>query len=364
MRGPISDTSPPQSASAARAETTRAAAKPEQSTQASGLIALQRLAGNRAVGLMLQRQAAAGPLGYDPATLEQEGKLPGAGSPVQAVQRQGGPAAIKSVSSTTVFHDPNIIRRPGAQIAASHGRAGAVGWTTPRFNIQFPRVTATDIEVTTTIDWDMELDSAYSGGRLSVLQEHEQGHVRIGQEKARANFGDALSNALSALPDFTAANRAGIVAARNAAATGFQTDEGTASRDYDTADYPRMVLAYYGVRTPLATLAAGSAGIGKLVRAIGTFISLSGGKVSSTTALTRANAVIDARSALSDDDLARLQYNSGFQALVARCAAVANEVRGRAELDETARDRAWALAAVLGDFRWSADEVLRTVGAI
>jgi hypothetical protein len=314
---------------------------------------------------MLQRQAAPTELGYEPASLEAEGKLPGAGATVHTLQRQAPASTIKSVSTVVVFHDPNIIRRPGAQIAASHGRPGAVGWTTPRYTMAFPRVTATDIDVVTTIDWDMELDSAYTGGRGSVLQDHEQGHVRIGQEKARSNFSDQLSTALSALPDFTAANRAGIVAARNAAATGFSTDEGAASLSYDQADYPRMVLAYFGVRTPLATLAAGSAGIGRLVGSMRSFIALGDmARIPSATATTRANAVTDARTALSDDDLAKLQYNSGFQALAGRCREVADRLRARTELDETSRDRAWAVSAVIADFRWSAEDVLRTIGAI
>jgi hypothetical protein len=326
-----------------------------------GLIALQRQAGNRAVNLVLQRQAATGALAFDPDLLRLEGKTPGAGG--YSVQRQATPSSIKQVTTAVIFNEPTIIRKPAAEIVAEHGKKGIAGWTTPWYNLSFPVVTENEVQVKTVMDFKMELDSTYRGGFLSVLQDHEQGHVRIGQEKAKATFGDQLGSALQALPDFRRAKP--ILDARDAAASAFGSQEGGASRAYDDTDYPRMVNAYYGAKTPLANLIAGSAGIRRLTNAIWSLIVLSGKKrLTSTTVAARAEAVAKARDVLPDDDLERLQYNLGFKGFAARCGSVVSDLQQRSDIDEGAKGHLFEVASVLGDFKWKVDDVLITIGAI
>ena len=333
--------------------------------QSSGLqarlLALQRLAGNQAVDLALQRQTAASPLGLDPAELEIEGNTPGAG--VLGVQRQAGSPPVKQVSTAVVFAEPEIIRKPSSEIVAEHGRKGVAGWTTPFYAIKFPVVTENEIQVQTVISFKMELDNTYRGGFLSVLQDHEQGHVRIGQEKAKATFGDQLGNALQALPDYKQTKP--IAEARNAAASAFAKQEGAASKAYDDTDYPRMAEAYYGARTPLSKLIAESSGVRRLTNAMWSLMVLSGKKtLTSGTVDARADAVSKARYDLPDDDMERLQYNLGFKGYAGRCSSVVSELRQRADLDDKAQGQLRYLADVLGDFKWKVDDVLITAGAI
>jgi hypothetical protein len=326
-----------------------------------GLLALQRQAGNRAVNLVLQRQAATGPLALDPDQLRLEGKTPGAGA--TSLQRQAAPAPMKQVSTLVIFHEPTIIRKPSAEIVAGHGRQGIAGWTTPYYDLTFPKVAENEIQAQTVIDFKMELDSSYRGGFLSVLQDHEQGHVRIGQEKAKATFGDQLGSVLQGLPDFRRAKP--ILDARDAAARAFESQEGDASRVYDDTDYPRMVNAYYGAKTPLAKLIARSAGIRRLTNAMWSLIVLSGKKkLTSATVAARAEAVAKVRDVLPDDDLERLQYNLGFKGYAARCGSVVSELQQRSDLDEGAKGHLFEAASVLGDFKWKVDDVLITIGAI
>lgn len=325
------------------------------------LLALQRQAGNQAVDLALQRQTAASAIGFDPAELEIKGKTPGAGA--IGVQRQAGPQPVKQVSTAVVYEEPEIIRKPSSEIVAEHGRKGIAGWTTPFYEIKFPVVSENEIQVQTVITFKMELDNTYRGGFLSVLQDHEQGHVRIGQEKAKATFGDQLGNALQALPDYKQTKP--IVEARNAASDAYVKQEGAASKAYDDTDYPRMVNAYYGASAPLSKLIAESAGVRRLTNAMWSLMVLSGKKrLTSGTVAARADAVANARYELPDDDMERLQYNLGFKGYVGRCSSVVSELRQRADLDNDAQGQLRYLADALGDFIWKVDDVLITAGAI
>jgi hypothetical protein len=325
------------------------------------LVAAQRQAGNQAVDLALQRQTATGVPGFDLAELQVKGHTSGAGA--IAVQRQASPPPIKLSTTAVIFKEPDIIRKPSSEIVAEHGRKGIAGWTTPFYEIKFPVVKDNEIQVDTVISFKMEMDNTYRGGFLSVLQDHEQGHVRIAQEKAKATFGDQLGNALQAMPDYK--QRKPIADARDAAVAAFSTQEGAASKAYDDTDYPRMANAYYGVKTPLAKLIAQSTAIRRLTNAMWSLMVLSGKKrLSPTTVATRANAISKARDVLPDDDMDILQYNMGFKGYLGRCSAVVSELRQRSDLDDDAQAHLRDTADVFGDFVWKVDDVLITAGAI
>lgn len=325
------------------------------------LLAAQRQAGNHAVDLALQRQAATGLPEFDLAVLQVTGQTPGAGA--IAVQRQTSPPPIKLSSATVIFKEPDIVRKPSSEIVTEHGRKGIAGWTTPFYEIKFPVVKENEIQVDTVISFKMEMDNTYRGGFLSVLQDHEQGHVRIGQEKARATFGDQLGNALQALPNYK--QQKPIVDARDAAIKAFAKQEGAASKAYDDTDYPRMANAYYGVKTPLVKLIAQSTAIRRLTNAMWSLMVLSGKKkLSATTVAARANAVSKARDMLPDEDMDMLQYNLGFKGYLRRCSGVISELRQRSDMDDDAQAHLRDAGDVLGDFVWKVDDVLITAGAI
>ncbi len=243
------------------------------------------------------------------------------------VQRENGSGAAAPVAApatptaniTLTVNPPTIVRSPEADISASHGAEGIAGWCTPAYNVSVTSRTATTIGMTVTLSFTIELASEYTGDRLSVLSDHENGHVIIGERLARQHFVTDLQTNLQALPNFSAGPpiQAQIVAAAN----GFTTAEGTESRAYDTADYPRMREAYFGVRTPLADLAAASAPIQRMIDALQAFNSY----VTNMDALDTdesalenvTHPIIEARTALSQTDVSRLQYNPEFKTLVA-----------------------------------------------
>lgn len=242
------------------------------------------------------------------------------------VQREGGggaaPAAAPAsptANITLTVNAPTIVRSPEADISASHGAENIAGWCTPAYNVSVTSRTATTIGMTVTLSFTIELASEYTGDRLAILSDHENGHVRLGERLARQHFVTDLQSNLQALPNFSAAPsiQGHIVTAAN----GFTTAEAAESAAYDAADYPRMREAYFGARTPLADLAAASAAIQRMIDALQAFNSYVTGMDAIDTdesALENVtHPIIEARTALSQVDVSRLQYNPEFKTLVA-----------------------------------------------
>jgi hypothetical protein len=308
-------------------------AAPLSNAAINPLIELQQMVGNRAVQRMIehthpgvQREAAeTGTAGteeeepFDTSGMGKQGKTPGHGNtggpPPETgqIQRQGGGAGGSVTANPTyTVNPPTIVRKPAADIAAGHGQADAAGWTTPRFNFGVPFANPSRIDFTVTMDFDMELASEYTGDTLSVLQDHEMGHVNIGRDKGKAHLVDDLESDFEGM---AALSPPAITASRDNAISVFQNEEGLASGDYDSTDYPRMHQAYLGARTPLADLEGADGTIRHMAAMLrsfnGTVMAATPGQVE-----ILAQDVIDARSGLSTDALSVLQYNGEFKSLV------------------------------------------------
>jgi hypothetical protein len=249
--------------------------------------------------------------------------------------------------------------KPAADIAEAHDRPGVAGWTTPAYEIEVPHVDQDDIDVDVTLDFNIELAEEYTGDTLKVLRDHEYGHVEIGKDVGSEHLVDGLHDDLSALPDFSSAPP--IQGAIVSTAQEFNAAEGNASRAYDNIDYPRMQQAYLGARTPLTDLEAASTKIASMAEALRDF----------NTALPQADEddvvglaqeMIDARDGLDDDELARLQYNGEFKALVRECQGITEAfvesyhwdlwIIEFSTLDEAARQKLNELKIVLEGFTW------------
>jgi hypothetical protein len=294
----------------------------------------------------------------DPSGPEVAEELPGHGTSLTAtmVQRDNGggsaaPAAGTTATINFVANPPSIDRWPEQAISAAHGRPNTAGWCTPRHDIQVPNLTQRTITVNATLDFMIELASEYSGGRLNVLQDHEQAHVIIGTRVARETLVTGRKAEVETMPDISA--RASIQAALNRSSSNFSTREGTESQIYDDNDYPRMVEAYFGVRAPLADLAAAAPNVQSLVTAVTAFNFQTESSVTTGASNTAqvAAAVTSAASALDSVNHARLQYNPEFKVMVATGKEVAESLKH--SLPESERQVIGAMTAALGEFNWT-----------
>jgi hypothetical protein len=318
------------------------------------------------LGLQLQGEEEAVPTPDTPLSTEGLGiepqELPGHGERGRqaVVQRQGGgpPAPAAAAGPTAninlTVNAPQIVRLPEATISANHGRPNVAGWCTPSYNVQPIARTPNSISLTVTLDFRIELASEYTGGRLAVLQDHEQGHVIIGERVARQHFVNGMRTALQALPNFNSIPP--IQTALQTAANNFVRDEGAQSQAYDNSDYPRMREAYLGVQTPLADLAAASAQVQAMVDATEAFIghasTINTSEPENTELLRLAEQVRQARTALSEQDLARLQYNPEFKYLISACQNLASTLVDSVAEEE--RPYMEELIFVLNSFTWQA----------
>ncbi|HUF39215.1 MAG TPA: hypothetical protein VMN57_11890 [Anaerolineales bacterium] len=350
----------------------------ERPAAEDAVMKLQHQVGNRAVqrlvreaGANTQRQSA--PVAEEEeepintAGLGVRGTTPGHGDlgnedrpPPPDVQRQGGGGGGGvSANLTYTKNNPTIIRKPAADIASGHGQADAAGWTTPKYNIAVPFANPTRIDINVSLDFDMELASEYTGATLSVLQDHENGHVNIGREKGQTHLVDDLE---SSLESNAALSRPIIQAAVQSASNTFVSEEQTESQRYDAVDYPRMHQAYLGARTPLADLESASGSIRNAAAKLRSFI---GGVTVGTQgqAAIFANDATDACQALSTNDLSVLQYNPEFKSLVASARTKIDEYIESFQYDfwiiefslltDTTRSALGTLAMALNAFTWS-----------
>ena len=256
------------------------------------------------------------------------GKTPGHGNlgaatllTAPTIQRQNGGSGSVTANITFTVNAATIIEKPAADIASAHGRAGVAGWTTPRYAVGVPFANTGQIDITVTLDFDMELATEYTGDRRTILQDHENGHVNIGRDEAQEHFVDGLE---AALESQSALSRASIQTAIQNAETQFVAQEAAESQSYDTSDYPRMTQAYHGARTPLADLESASGNISRMARYLRSF---NGAVMLALQGQVRllAQYVIDAIGALSTDELSQLQYNPEFKGLVSTAGSKIDE---------------------------------------
>ncbi len=200
---------------------------------------------------------------------------------------------------------PTIVRPSEASLNKKYG-ANIAGWTKPKIRIRVLPGRGRTINLQVTLNFKMELAKEFTGGRLTILQDHENGHVTIGNKLAQTHAVSDLKKNIEALPRITQASVKRLV---NAAHAKFKTEEGKKAKAYDKVDYPRMKLAYFGEKTPLADLSKSYPNIKTMVGSLNAF--KSGADKSNFASL--GGAVLTADKALSKDDLARLQYNATFK---------------------------------------------------
>jgi hypothetical protein len=372
-----------------------------RSQRQASVLQLQQLHGNRYVQGILARQGTNGSiqrqdepeqeLGTEGLGLEE--KLEGHPSlgMAPAIQREGeeestdgdGAGASGTTANITLtVNDPNVTRPSQAEIEASHSGANIAGWTTPADGISVGSRDANSIDITITIDFEMELASEYIGDRLNILRDHEDHHCTIGANLAQEHLVDNLRTALEAMPDFR--NTGAIQTAFQTAHTNFVRAEGTDSRAFDAADYSRMEGAYYGLRTPLADLASATPAVQTMVTTIDNFNSgataepeaeaaepsgetapptpeesgtpAQGGAAAEQSNSTRIigliQPVIDARSALATVDVDRLQYNNEFKGKVSTASGHVDTLTAR-PLNEAAQSKLQELQTTLASFTWT-----------
>jgi hypothetical protein len=337
------------------------------------LIGLQQRLGNQMVGDLLQRVRGPGAgqeeqqeiasdtaesegVAYSPSALRMRRELVGHGAgevpSVQTEEEGAGDGPTATVTLTA--NEPNEISKPASKIAEDHGKPNLAGWVTPRADIQAPSISATEMELTVTLDFDMELAQEYTGEKLHVLRDHEQGHVNIGTRLGQKHLVDELKKNLEALGDFKSPD-----SVRTVFSTAMQTftdQEAIKAQEYDDVDYPRMEQAYIGARLPLADLKKDSAEVASITKALEDFEASNADLV---------QAALDARAALSDDDLARLQYNVEFKELVDGARSkIEGFLKGKEEAPEAEASpedkellgKVKEAQAMLDDFTWKPPE--------
>jgi len=341
------------------------------------IVHLQRQIGNQAVNDLIasrfiQRQAensndeeALDNIPLNTAGLEREGRLAGHGnlggllrSVLPRVQRNGGGSSPITTNMNLTLNSPIELPFPASYIASTHGRPGVAGWTTPIYNINVPRAYPYSVDIDVTMNYDMELATEYTGNALEVLRDHEFGHVSIGNQKAQQYLIDNLSSSLRSLPRLNLTN---LQAAINAAANSFVAAEGQSSQAYDNMDYPRMRQAYIGAQMSLADLETDSENIADMGFAVRNFNALAA-SASEERISELAQAVLDARDGLSEDEVARLQYNTDFRNIVAICRNRIEHINQRfhwdlwivefSTMDQAVRRKLDDLSFTLNDFTW------------
>ncbi|HET6444864.1 MAG TPA: hypothetical protein VFI27_09835 [candidate division Zixibacteria bacterium] len=307
-------------------------------------------------GLGLEEELEGHPFGLSGPDIQRDGE---GESDAPAAAEPGTTANITLTDNT-----PNVTRPPQADIEADHG-AGIAGWTTPTDAVTVPRRTATTLNITVTLSFEMELASEYRGDRLGVLRDHEDHHPTIAHNVAQTYLVDNLKTALEALPDFR--NTGPVQSAIQTAHNDFVAHEGIEARAFDSTDYSRMEAAYYGVRTPLADLASATAAVQTMVTAIDGFNSGAAAapepdssgegaespeEANSTRIIGLAQPVIDALSGLAQVDVDRLQYNPEFKGKVSTASGHVTTLSGTS-LNEAAQTKLQELQTTLSGFTWT-----------
>ena len=337
---------------------------PEQSNaqpaRLAAVLQLQRQLGNAVVQHQIARQeeeeAPAVKL-PNPKSLTLEKELEGHpfGPTVQR-EDDAGEEALKTPSAaiTLKLKDPKIKRLSEKKIQERHGKEGIAGYTKPKIKFSVSELKQYEIKVTVTISFVMDLAKEFKGGRLQVLRDHENAHILIAEKVANEFVLGPLKDDLEALPDYSNANKPQIQTAFGEKYQDFSDNEGDESEAFDDIDYPRMKEAYYGVKTPLADLSSGSAGVKKVVDTIDAFND--GGKAAAADAETLGGLIqplVEAQDALGEDDLSRLQYNADFKKKVASAQKIVAGLNKKPDtLAEGVKTKLDELSPALEKFTW------------
>jgi hypothetical protein len=156
----------------------------------------------------------------------------------------------------------------------------------------------------------------------------------------------------------------------------FTSEEGADSATFDKVDYPRMMLANTGAKTPLSKLAKKFPDIAAIASALRAYnhefvLSTHGFNymvIEDQTIIQRANAVIAATDAMDVKSINLLQYNPQFKALVNNCRGLTNQytsmkIYGPAannmlpseeNISAPVREKLAVLDSALSFFTWSA----------
>ena len=306
----------------------------------------------------------------DGLSVEQELEGHGDLSYQEGVQRETGvatapPTAGSSTPTANITFNnvtPTIRRDPEADIARRHGRENVAGWCTPHYRVEVPNLTTNTIDITVSLTFLIELATEYSGARLGVLRDHEYGHVTVGTRLAEKHLVDDLQTNLQALPNFTA--RDPIQTQITAAIDRFVAAEARLSREYDTADYPRMREAYQGADTPLVDLAEASAPIKHMINRLKGFnqyvpnIKLHPGDPKEFGLKSHCYEIVLAYASLSETDVMRLQYNPEFKQLVTITQEAVNKVKKDWHVTSNSDPNLSSLERTLARFNWTPTAVI------
>jgi hypothetical protein len=339
--------------------------RPQRQAQ---LLQMQKQQGNRFVQRRLadlqrtegEEEAAAAPKVINASGVSINEKLPGYGL-TPLIQRAPAKEKVKAHVGLT-SNSPGMVALPAAAIGASHGRPDAVGWTTPQFNVKVTYADEQNVHVKVILDFMVELPIDYDSAAAEVVIDHELGHVRIGERKAQKHLVDEVKAEFEKLDKVEDASQIQSVLA--AGAQKFKDAEKEASNSYDNTDYARMVEAYQGVRKTLSELASKSAAIAQVagaLRGVNSRLLMNLRNHDFGTIEALADAAITARGALSAQELARLQYNKEFKALVGSCKGKIEATRrfdlmigvDPENIPDDLKAKLTALEAALGGFSFS-----------
>ncbi|KRA37247.1 MULTISPECIES: DUF922 domain-containing protein [unclassified Nocardioides] len=285
-----------------------AAGDPNPSMTPKRMLALQRTAGNRAVQRIV-------------------------GTPT--VQRDQDKKKPDSIQVTGRSVEPTYAMTKSAEIAIKKGGHNVAAWTTPNweFNGVYMANDLSVLKLSYELAFLVELPSDYDAAKVEMLKQHELGHVEIAKRKAKEAFEVSLKAKIAALDDARDLNviKAMITKAMDEA----KAAEKAASQAFDDAEYKVMSDRYRGIKAPLAELTRASPGIAaaaKVLKSVPGAMQRARGMAASGVTAGTAARVDAAAGALSAAEVARVQFNAEFSALVSSAQAAANDFITSGEL--------------------------------
>ncbi|MFC7503332.1 hypothetical protein ACOACQ_00415 [Nocardioides sp. CPCC 206347] len=285
-----------------------AAGDPHPSMTPKQLLALQRTAGNRAVQRVI-------------------------GTPT--VQRDKDKKKPDSIQVTGKANEPAYYQTKSAELAIRKGGHNVAAWTTPtwEFNGAYMANDMSVLKLSYELGFVIDLPSDYDAAKVEMLKQHELGHVEIAKRKAKEAFEVSLKARIEALEDARDLNV--IKAMISKAMDEAKAAEKAASQAFDDAEYKVMSDRYRGIKAPLAELTRSSPGIASAARVLKTVpggMHRARGTAASGVTAGIAAKVDAAAGALSPAELARVQFNPEFGALVSSAQAAARDFITSGEL--------------------------------
>jgi hypothetical protein len=290
-------------------------------------------------------------------------------SPIIQAEPGGPSASVRKVEINMTAQAPSVSRPMASQIQSSHNRPDVVGWCAPFWDFPDSGITIVaptaanpddpyGVKIAWTLGFEIELAQEYTGAQLAALSDHENGHVTIGKRLAAKHFGSGLKSRLETynLPNGKITTDE-VLSQVALSAQDFKKKEEDESAKYDGRDYPRLDLAYRGIRDPLAKLSADFGSIGFMASSLRNFESgaaIETGQQERVAELARD--AIQARQGLGKDEISMLQYNAEFKGLVSTCQGSANGLLNKFSEKEESAETANALREMiqmLGVFTWA-----------